>query len=534
MHGPAEEASRLEPGSAHELARFQELQGRLVPLFERVFPDPREPRTVVVIPSLGLDPDVLAHIVAVEHYEERLLCMLMLLRLPRTRVIYVTGTPIDPAIVSYYLHMLPGIPGSHARKRLTMLSCHDASPRTGVTEKILARPRLLERIRDAIGDPSTAHMTCFNATAEERTLAVRLGIPLFGCDPALADLGNKSGSRRIFGEAGVPHPDGFEDLRGETDIADALIELKRRHPELKRAAVKLNEGTSGEGNAVFSFDECPRDPAGLERWIRGELAARLRFDDPGQDWESYIAKFEEMQGIVECWAEGDDLRSPSVQCRITPLGEIEVISTHDQVLGGSTNQQFLGCSFPAAEEYRLEIQDVGVRVSEVLREKGVLGRFGVDFVSIRTQGRWEHHAIEINLRKGGTTHTFRMLQFLTDGHFDPATGLFFTPAGESRFYYASDNLKNAHYKRLTPDDLMDVVVENGLHFHGSTQKGVFFHLIGALSGYGKLGLVCVGESEQEARDLYQQTVEVLDREALADRPPPCVDASDSDRSLTSP
>ena len=36
----------------------------------------------------------------------------------------------------------------------------------------------------------------------ERTLAVRLGLPLYGCDPALRHLGTKSGSRDTFRRAG--------------------------------------------------------------------------------------------------------------------------------------------------------------------------------------------------------------------------------------------------------------------------------------------------------------------------------------------
>ena len=40
-----------EPGSATELAIFRDLQLRLPDLFRKVFPDPRAPRTVVIIPS---------------------------------------------------------------------------------------------------------------------------------------------------------------------------------------------------------------------------------------------------------------------------------------------------------------------------------------------------------------------------------------------------------------------------------------------------------------------------------------------------
>jgi hypothetical protein len=173
---------------------------------------------------------------------------------------------------------------------------------------------------------------------------------------------------------------------------------------------------------------------------------------------------------------------------------------------------FLGSAFPASADYRLEIQESAARVAGVLRRCGVLGRFSVDFVSVPGPTGWTHFAIEINLRKGGTTHTFMTLQFLTDGVYDPVTGLFRTPAGVPRFYYASDNLENAAYHGLTPDDLIDLAVDNGLHFDGATQQGVAFHLIGAVSEFGKLGMICVADTPQNARALYERTVRLLDRE----------------------
>ena len=115
-------------------------------------------------------------------------------------------------------------------------------------------------------------------------------------------------------------------------------------------------------------------------------------------------------------------------------------------------------------------------------------------------------------RKGGTTHPFIMLQYLTDGHYDPDTGIFLTPDGRPRFYYASDNLECDRYKGLTPEDLIDIAVSHGIHFHGATQEGVVFHLIGALSQFGKLGTACVGGSHERAQELYLETVDILDRE----------------------
>src|SRR5215470_14568502 len=137
------------PVTADEIARFRGLQARFSKSFTEIFDDPNLPRTVLIVPSLSVDQEVVAKITGAHHYEERMLCLLLLLRMPRTRVIYVTSAPISETIIDYYLHLLPGVPGLHARRRLTLVSCNDASP-VPLTRKLLQRPRVLERIRDAI------------------------------------------------------------------------------------------------------------------------------------------------------------------------------------------------------------------------------------------------------------------------------------------------------------------------------------------------------------------------------------------------
>src|SRR5918998_780906 len=131
-----------DPGSPEELERFAALQRRLEPLARRVTSDPRAPQTVVVVPSLTMDLEELAKIPGSHHYEERLLCMLMLLRMPRTNLVFVSSQQVPNPIVDYYLHLLPGVPLRHARSRLTLLSCHDSSEEP-LTKKILDRPRLV-------------------------------------------------------------------------------------------------------------------------------------------------------------------------------------------------------------------------------------------------------------------------------------------------------------------------------------------------------------------------------------------------------
>lgn len=497
---------------AEDAARFSALQARLATQFQTIFPVQRAARTIVVLPSLTLDAEVLTKIDGAIHYEQRLLCMLLLLRYPAARVVYVTSEPISPAIIDYYLQLLPGIPRDHARRRLTLLSCHDPSPRA-LVEKVLERPRLMARLKAAMGDPDQAHLTCFNVSTAERTLALRLGVPIYGCDPDLLPLGSKSGSRKLFRDAGMTLPEGFEDLRDGQDVAGALAALKARDPDLRRAVVKLDEGFSGEGNAVFHYGAASAPEAILATLPDMDFVAR------DLDWARFEEKFVEMGGIVEAFIEGENKRSPSAQYRIDPSGRLEAISTHDQVTGGVSGQVFEGCRFPADPAYRREIQAEGMKAAEALRQHGVLGRFGVDFISVPDMEEggngWRHYAVEINLRKGGTTHPYMMLEFLSDGAYDADSGTYRAPSGQPLFYYASDNLCAPQYRGLTPPDLIDIVVDNGLHFHTSTQEGVVFHLIGALSEFGKLGLVCVAASPERAEELYHQTVEVLDREGAA-------------------
>ncbi len=498
------------PGSPEEIAAFASLQAHLPTLFTKVTSRRTQEQTVVVVPSLSLDPEELAKVSGVHHYEERMLYMLMLLRRPRTRVIFVTSQQLDPIVVDYFLHLLTGVPSSHARERLLLLHCSDAG-KTPLTAKVLARPRLIERIRAAIPDVSLAHLVCFNSSGLERSLAVRLGIPLYANDPALYHLGTKSGCRKVFRDSGVLFPAGFEDLRDGNDITEALAVLRERTPEMRRAVVKLNDGFSGEGNALFYYDGADGlKGADLRGWIHDRLPM-LRFEAPGEHWERYHAKFKEMQGVVETFVEGVEKRSPSSQNRVNARGEAMSISTHDQLLGGPSGQVFLGCTFPADDEYRLQIQESGLRVAEALASRGVIGRFATDYVSVKENGVWQHHAIEVNLRKGGTTHPFLTLRFLTDGNYSTDDGLFYSQTGRPKYYYASDSLQSDAYKGLGPADLVDLAVLNELHFHSSSERGVVFHLIGALSEFGKLGLVCIGDNWQQARFLYRKTKDTLDQ-----------------------
>jgi hypothetical protein len=490
-----------------ELAAFELLKPRLAQVWTALTANDERSYTSVIVPSMTLNQDELRKLVGAPYYEERLLFLLIRLRNPRAHVVYVTSQPVHPLILEYYLTLLMGIPASHARGRLTMLCAHDSSPRP-LTEKILERPRLVQRIRNAIHDPSQAYLTVFNSTPLERKLAVLLGIPLNGLDPKLQYLGTKSGSRKIFREAGIEIATGSEDVKTEADVVEALFELRRRKPGIRRAVIKLNDSFSGEGNAV-----CSLPPESGREAVQHALAS-LQFAVSNETRASYFKKMSTMGGVVEEFLEGRYKASPSAQLRTTPDGTVMLISTHGQILGGSSGQVYMGCSFPAHDGYRLRVQELGFRIGRVLADHGVVSRFGVDFLAARQTRRepWLVTPLEINLRVVGTTHPFLALRFLTGGELNPESGLFYSLSHRAKYYRATDNLQSDAYRGLLPEDLIDILTFNQLQYDQRTESGVLFHLIGAVSEFGKLGVTAIANSPAEAQEIYDRTLAVLDAE----------------------
>jgi len=496
-------------------AEFDQLQKKLVPLWKSIERFNQDPQTIVVVPSMSID--AINSGAVMQAYEERFLFLLLLLRQPRARLIYVTSQTILPSVIDYYLALLPGVIPSHARQRLFLISPLDGSVRP-LSDKLLDRPRLIERIRSLIMDPDRAHLVPFNTTNREKELALRLGIPMYGANPKFFPLGTKSGCRKIFIEENVPHPLGVENLGSKEDLIDAIMRMRAKRPSIKQVLAKLNEGVSGEGNAVIDLKGLPAAGGSKEKAMLEERLRAMQFELARVTYDSYMQKLQERKGVVEERIMGDEIRSPSVQLRVTPLGVVELLSTHDQLLGGPSGQSYLGCTFPADPGYAALITQEAAKVGRRLAKEGVIGRFALDFVVVRSNEKWEPYAIEINLRKGGTTHPFLTLQFLTDGTYNPETAIFTAPNGRQKFFVASDHVESRAYRKLTPDDLFDIVVRHDLHFGQTRQTGVVFHMMSALGELGRTGLTAVGNSHEDAKATYERAVAVLDQETVESRP----------------
>ena len=489
---------------------FRELQQQLQPGWGCEHSGDGGQFDVLVVPSLSMDRALMALVTGAHHYEERQLFSLIRLRDPGVRAVYVTSKLLPELVVDAVLELLPGVPTSHARRRLHLFDTDDASNRP-LTEKLLERPALLGRIRELLR-PGRSFISCFVVTELEKQLSELLQVPLLGTDPALGQWGSKAGSRALFARCGVPHPPGSGLVTSLDDLSEATAELWEAHPQLRRCVVKLNEGISGEGNAPLELE-----PLQLASLSSAERRQRLRqaletLPMPAASWRDLLAQ----QGaLVEAWLEGGEaLSSPSVQGTIHPGGRVELLSTHEQILGGPSGQTYLGCRMPAEVAYRLELMRHGRAIGEALAAEGALERYAVDFIARRFEDRWDLQAIEVNLRQGGTTHPTMALRAITTGHLDQDTGLFLAPTGQPLHYRATDNLTHPDLSGLLPADLIDIVADADLHYDPARLRGSVFHLLGCLSEYGKLGMTCVGRSAEEAEAVYSGTADSLISRAM--------------------
>lgn len=491
-------------------ARFAELQKRMdtVELASRA----GEARTLVVIPSRTID-DWQESAAKTQAYEQRLLCTLLELRDPGVQVTYVTSSPIAPSIVDYYLSLLPPRVRRSARTRLTLVALgeHDARP---LSAKLLERPDLLRRLRRSFSVAPACHLVPYNTTCLERDLALALDIPMYGADPRLAHLGTKSGCRELFAQAGVPHPLGVEAISSTAEAVEAIIRLRAAKPELSRLVLKCNEGVSGEGNAIIDLSHLSPPGDVDEAEVLSRRLMNIAPEAPGVTAGEFLARFSQHGGIVEEWISAAELQSPSVQLQVTPLGEVRLLSTHDQILGGPNGQAYLGCRFPAAPSYAPAISALARRVGERLAEVGVIGRFAIDFVVARDgRGSWQPFAIELNLRKGGTTHPYETLAYLTGGTYDAELGSFVTPTGERKHYVATDHMEASELCALGCHGVLAQARRRDLRFDPLTRTGVIFHMLSSVDELGRCGFTAIANDAEGADELYRGTATTLIDEA---------------------
>jgi hypothetical protein len=144
-------------------------------------------------------------------------------------------------------------------------------------------------------------------------------------------------------------------------------------------------------------------------------------------------------------------------------------------------------------------------------QHGAVGRVGVDFAAAQdVDGSWRVYALEMNLRKGGTTHPYCALRNLVPGRYDAVAGAWRADGdGSARSYLCNDNLLDERWMALTPADAIDALECAGLGFNRETGTGVVPHMLPGLAIDGRIGATAIGRSTDEAAGLLQRFTATL-------------------------
>lgn len=483
---------------------FEKLQRDLYDAWSATHAVANTDHVVVVLPSYSLVGTVQKHyaarIPALEH--RFLLNMLTLLHVPGCEMVFVCSREPAPELLDYYTALLPEHVRRDVRDRFRTLVVPGPESRS-LAANLRQRPDLLASLRTSFaGRP--ALLEPWNVTSDEVAVALALGAPMNGTPPELEPMGRKSGGRGLFARAGVPMPPGRVGVCSLADVVAAIRQLRDEEPQLRAVVVKLDDSTSGDGNRVIDTgarlaphrpsDDVRRVEAALPPWYLEDLCRG---------------------GIVEALVEGPAVTSPSVQLDISPDGALTVLSTHEQVLSGAVRQVYEGCRFPANPAYARELAGHGMSIAAELARHGAVGRVGVDFVARQgTDGDWDLFALEVNLRKGGTTHPFTTLLQLVPGRYDPLEAKYLLPDGSSRYYCSTDNLLDPSWLGTPPRRVIDVVRRIGAQFDIATGTGVVLHMLTGLSIDGRFGLTAIGLTPDHAAGVYESVVAEL-RDSLA-------------------
>jgi hypothetical protein len=181
------------------------------------------------------------------------------------------------------------------------------------------------------------------------------------------------------------------------------------------------------------------------------------------------------------------------------------------VLGGELGQTFVACRFPAEREYAAAIVQESRKVGAYLAAEGVVGRFGIDFVIARRDGGWAPYAVEINLREGGTSHPYGALWLLTDGSLKEDKTIFRTPSGQVKHYFATDRLGDPAYRGIPLSDFLAASATSGLDWDPGSQTGAVYHMLRSLEQQGRIGVTAIGDSPDQAHQIYLDAAQLLDR-----------------------
>ena len=290
-----------------------------------------DPYGFVVVPSLsGVVPPLDS--TQRQAYEERYLFLLFLLRQPSAEIVYVTSEPIQPSVVDYYLGLLPGVVPSQARRRLHLLSRTTGGPAPLSAKLLSARA---SSTRSARAPVIRTAPTSFPSRRPHSNAIWRSG----SACPCTAPTRSSPHSEARAARAGssrrwvCPTPWAARAWTRSGDVVEALVELLSARLDSRRSFSSTTRACLDWATPSSTWAGSTGQARRVWRSVSWSFVRKIPTRAPSSSSGGSRTSAASSSTLV-----ASEIRSPSVQMRATPLGHVEQLSTHDQLLGGPSGQ----------------------------------------------------------------------------------------------------------------------------------------------------------------------------------------------------
>ncbi|AEA60139.1 peptide ligase PGM1-related protein [Burkholderia gladioli] len=444
-------------------------------------------RTIVFIPSISFDGLTKKYLIGLNCFEERNLYYLACLSNPNTRFIAVLSSTVEDAFIDYcvdHVSHIGWIDSTSLRDRFEIVRV----PTVGdehLSHALLRQPVVLESLRQRIRRAANPIIDFWLVSPEEIRLAAALNCPYYGLPEFALQFDNKSNARALFREIGLRVPEGEEHIDSPSEAWRALKRLIER-TSASEYLIKLNCEEAGKGIAIVDRESIPQP---FEKFAS---LIKVPKDIPVDEFLNALCR----QGAtVEAFIAAPIKACPSVKMEVLADGSVRNLATHDQALNGLA---YSGSRFPADESYRSELIRIGYQVAEVAGQRGARGIVSVDFLATKNSSAepWTLWGMEINARKGATTHPYYWTRWLTGSDYSVDTGKLTCAAGET-VYCASEFFSDPRLHLVPPSLILSDLKESGLDYNHQTRSGVFVHMLSSVRRFSKVGATVIARDSNE-------------------------------------
>ncbi|KVR18400.1 hypothetical protein WK13_07970 [Burkholderia ubonensis] len=462
-------------------------------------------RTIVFIPSISFDGLTKKYLIGLNCFEERNLYYLACLTNPNTRFIAVLSSTVEDAFIDYcvdHASCARGIDSGLLRDRFDIVRV----PTIGdehLSHALFRQPAILESLQQRIRRAANPIIDFWLVSPEEIRLASALNCPYYGLPDSALQFDNKSNARDLFREIGLHIPDGEEHIDSPREAWLALRRLVER-TSASEYLIKLNCEEAGNGIAIVDRESI------LQPFENFAGLVKVQKDIPTDEFLNAILQ----QGAtVEAFITAPIKACPSVKMEILADGSVRNLATHDQVLNGMA---YSGSRFPADDSYRSDLIRIGYRVAEASSQKGARGIVSVDFLATKNSPAepWTLWGMEINARKGATTHPYYWTRWLTGSDYSVDTGKLTSAAGDT-VYRASEFFSDPRLHLVPPSLILSDLKESGLDYNHHLKSGVFVHMLSSVRRFSKVGATVIAGDTSEVDMLSAAFSERL--KSLADK-----------------